>query len=130
MAFTGDRTLKVLEDTKKSAKKLSIASELDCNELGSFAGYLIEVTGDESEDNITKTLYLRFKHPSELTAFVASMSALAVCEGILRPGIYPLYKMAEVKEYVEYLNRFEDVFRIFVANGNKNIFMEIEENEL
>lgn len=130
MTIAGDRTLKALEDTSRSARKLSIASELDCNELGTFAGYLIEVTGNEMYNNVTKTLYLRFNHPSALTAFVTTVSALGICEGVLGPGIYPLYLMEDIEEYVQYLNKFEDVFRICVVNGNMNSFMKMEEYEL
>ena len=130
MAFMGERTMKALEDIERNAEKISIASGLDSNEGESFAGYLIEITGNKNGEDITETLYLRFNHPSELTSFVAATSALAVCEKILNPGIYPLYKSGNIEKYVEYLCGFEDVFRICIANGNKDYFLETEENEL
>ena len=61
---------------------------------------------------------------------MTTVSALGICEGVLGPGIYPLYLMEDIEEYVQYLNKFEDVFRICVVNGNMNSFMKMEEYEL
>ncbi|HRU97881.1 MAG TPA: saccharopine dehydrogenase NADP-binding domain-containing protein [Ruminococcus sp.] len=140
MAFAGNRTLQALEnasavytkDRNSAVQALSTASELDCAEKGKFVGILIEITGiiNKEGDRGTKTLYLRCDDPSRLTGSVAAASLLALGKDILPEGAYPLYKCGQPERFIKYLENFQDVFRIFIADGDRSVFMEEIEGEI
>ena len=140
MAFAGQRTLKALENAPavytserdSAIRALSTASELDCAEKGRFVGIIIEMRGTVDSDGKEdlKTLYFRFNDPSGLTGSVAAAMLLAVGSDILPAGAYPLYKCGDPEALVRYLEGFEDIFGIFVAEGDRSVFMKDIEGEI
>jgi len=138
MAFEGENIQSVLEkvcfefisDKKNAVKHLCMATTLDSIEIGSYVNFLVEMHGVEEENEIVKTLILQMDKPSVLTGTMAALAGMAILEGRVKKGVYPLAEVSGTENLIEKLNEVKVLRSFQIQNYPVKELLRVVEGEI
>ena len=86
--------------------------------------------GIEEKNEIVKTLIVQMDKPSVLTGTMAALAGIAILEGRVKKGVYPLAEFSNIENLIEKLNEVKVLSSFQIQNCSVKELLRVVEGEI